>query len=64
MQWQKSARWVVDGNIYTASGISAGMDMIYAFVADQYGPETAERIARQSEYTRSTDPADDPFARD
>lgn len=38
--------------------------MIYAFIADQYGAEAAERVARQSEYTRSMDPADDPFARD
>ncbi|KAH7037249.1 class I glutamine amidotransferase-like protein [Microdochium trichocladiopsis] len=70
VNWAKSARWVVDGNneeknnIYTASGISAGMDMMFAFVADQYGAELADRIARQAEYTRSVNPEDDPFARE
>ncbi|KXJ93835.1 class I glutamine amidotransferase-like protein [Microdochium bolleyi] len=69
VNWAKKARWVVDDDnssvkVYTASGISAGMDMIFAFVTDQYGPELAAKIADQSEYTRNTDPENDPFARE
>ncbi|KAI0133876.1 ThiJ/PfpI family protein [Xylariales sp. AK1849] len=62
VNWVVEARWVVDGNVWTSSGISAGIDMMYAFVADQYGHETAEELANKSEYRRSTDPTDDPFA--
>ncbi|KAI1326538.1 class I glutamine amidotransferase-like protein [Xylariaceae sp. FL0255] len=63
VQWVSKARWVVDGNIWTSSGISAGIDMFYAFVADQYGEETAALIAHASEYVRNMDADDDPFAR-
>jgi transcriptional regulator GlxA family with amidase domain len=58
----RNARWVVDGNIWTSSGISAGIDMIYAFIAEQYGQEIADDTADGSEYVRNTDPQSDPFA--
>ncbi len=54
---------MTDGNIWTASGISAGMDMTYAFVSDQYGEGLAQEIADRSEYTRQRDPTVDPFAK-
>lgn len=54
---------MTDGNIWTSSGISAGIDMIYAFVEEQYGAEVAETLANASEYERNTDPKRDPFAR-
>lgn len=63
MDWQKKARWVVDGNVWTSSGISAGIDMIFAFIADQFGEEVAQDVANTSEYVRSRDPNDDPFAK-
>ncbi|KAI0164057.1 class I glutamine amidotransferase-like protein [Xylariaceae sp. FL1272] len=62
VQWVRKARWVVDGNIWTSSGISAGTDMMYAFIADQYGDKTAEELAHMAEYNRNTDPDDDQFA--
>ncbi|KAM0559949.1 hypothetical protein ACHAPJ_003901 [Fusarium lateritium] len=62
VKWARKARWVVDGNIWTSSGISAGIDMIYAFLADQYGQEVADDTANGSEYVRNTDPKSDPFA--
>lgn len=58
VNWQKKARWVVDGRFYTSSGISAGMDMALGFIADRYGEEEAQRIAGFTEYR----PSDDPFA--
>jgi len=63
VDWQPEARWVVDGNIWTSSGISAGMDVMYAFVEEMYGSETAQQIADASEYHRNTDPTHDPFAK-
>ncbi|KAI1392399.1 class I glutamine amidotransferase-like protein [Hypoxylon trugodes] len=64
VNWVRRARWVTDGNIWTSSGISAGIDMMYAFVGDQYGADTASKLAFASEYVRNTDPDMDPFAGD
>lgn len=62
VNWQKKARRVADGKFYTSSGITAGMDMALGFIADRYGENEARRIAAFTEYRRSADPADDPFA--
>ncbi|KAK2595260.1 hypothetical protein QQS21_007047 [Conoideocrella luteorostrata] len=62
VDWVPSARWVTDGNIWTSSGVSAGMDMMYAFIADIYGSAVAADIALQSEYVRNLDSTNDPFA--
>jgi transcriptional regulator GlxA family with amidase domain len=56
------ARWVVDGNIWTSSGISSGIDLAYAWVESIWGRELADLIADQSEYERSRDPDNDRFA--
>ncbi|KAF2264172.1 class I glutamine amidotransferase-like protein [Lojkania enalia] len=60
--WIAKARWVVDGNVWTSSGISAGIDLMYAWVADVWGEEVAGYIADCSEYERNTDPENDQFA--
>ncbi|KAI6083763.1 class I glutamine amidotransferase-like protein [Hypoxylon rubiginosum] len=62
VQWVPHARWVTDGNIWTSSGITAGIDMMYAFVADQFGEDVAQELADAAEYVRNTDPGVDPFA--
>ncbi|KAF2252044.1 class I glutamine amidotransferase-like protein [Trematosphaeria pertusa] len=62
VQWVPKARWVVDGNIWTSSGISAGIDLIYAWIAEVWGEETASFVADCSEYERNTDPGNDRFA--
>jgi transcriptional regulator GlxA family with amidase domain len=62
VNWIKKARFVKDGNIYTSSGVSAGIDMALGFVADQFGRETALQVARGIEYEWHEDPAWDPFA--
>ncbi|KAI1809426.1 class I glutamine amidotransferase-like protein [Poronia punctata] len=62
VNWVRHARWVVDGNIWTSSGVSAGIDLTFAFVADQYGEETSKKLANLAEYVRNTDPNNDPFA--
>ena len=59
--WQRSARWVVNGKFYTASGVAAGIDMAFGFVEDRFGKETAESFARRMEYVRNPDPENDPF---
>lgn len=60
--WQPRARWVVDGPFYTASGVSAGMDMSLALIAALTDEATADQVAVEAEYRRQHDPSDDPFA--
>lgn len=64
VDWQGSARWVNDGDIFTSSGVSAGIDMSLALIANLTTTGTAEEIAAAAEYVWQNDPADDPFAID
>jgi len=59
--WQRRARWVVDGKYYTSSGVSAGIDMALALIAELNGRDAAQRVADYAEYRRIDDPDDDPF---
>jgi transcriptional regulator GlxA family with amidase domain len=43
-------RWVVDGNLVTAAGISAGIDMTIWLVAQLHGEEMAKTVVRMMEY--------------
>ena len=62
VNWVPKARWVEDGKFFTSSGVSAGIDMSLAMIAQEFGAETAEKIARESEYEWHRDPNWDPFA--
>jgi transcriptional regulator GlxA family with amidase domain len=60
--WVPSARWVVDGNRWTSSGVTAGMDMTVALLTHLYGRQRAERVVTEIEYVPCTDATRDPFA--
>ncbi|KAJ6004399.1 hypothetical protein N7499_000464 [Penicillium canescens] len=62
VRWVPRARWVVDGNVWSSSGVSAGIDVTLAWIGDVYGEEVARRIANGMEYTRHEDSRTDPFA--
>lgn len=64
VHWVREARWIADGNIWTASGISAGIDVTLAFVRQLYGKDLAGSIAREMEYVWDIedDGTKDPFA--
>lgn len=62
VNWVKKARWINDGNIYTSSGVSAGIDMVLGFIADLLGKETARRQSVEIEYDWKDDPSRDPFS--
>ncbi|KAF2492911.1 ThiJ/PfpI family protein [Lophium mytilinum] len=62
VDWVHKARWVVDGNVWTGSGVSAGIDLVLAFVEEVYGAEKAKELAIGIEYDRHEDPSYDPFA--
>lgn len=62
VKWVKKARWIRDGNIYTSSGVSAGIDMTLGFVADLLGYELAKEQSRHIEYEWHEDSSWDPFS--
>jgi putative intracellular protease/amidase len=61
--WVKEARWVKDGNIYTSSGVSAGIDMALGFIEDLFGKEKALEISKRIEYFWNENSNYDPFSR-
>ena len=63
VEWVKEARWVEDGKFFTSSGVSAGMDMALAVMADLFGMAMAERLALGCEYEWHKDADRDPFAK-
>lgn len=76
--WIKKARWVEDGNVWTAAGVSAGIDMTLAWMDTVYGVRDVEdmfslkgkkelfgeAVGRWMEYKRERDWRGDPFAAD
>ena len=61
--WVPEARWVEDGNVWTAGGVAAGIDMALAIVAKLVSPDVAEHVARYTEYDWHRDASWDPFAK-
>ena len=49
------------GPIFTASGVSAGMDMALAAIASLFGKVKALELANRTEYKRNQDSEDNPF---
>ncbi|KAL2066487.1 hypothetical protein VTL71DRAFT_2558 [Oculimacula yallundae] len=62
VKWVAEARWVQDGNIWTSSGVMAGIDAAYAFVSEIYSETVSLRAANMMEYVRHPNSTDDPFA--
>lgn len=60
--WVGRARWVVSGNIWTTSGVSAGTDGMIAWVEHLFPADLVEDLVNAIEYTREKDPRNDPFA--
>jgi transcriptional regulator GlxA family with amidase domain len=63
VNWIKEARWVEDGKFWTSSGISAGIDMALAVIAQISSSETADQVATRMEYDWHRDAHLDPFAK-
>ena len=64
VKWNKNARWTVDHNFYTSSGVSAGMDMALGFLSDRHGAEIAKQVAFEIEYNWTDDKDNDTFKLD
>ena len=61
VSWDERARWQIDGNYYTSSGVSAGMDMALGFLADRHGLAFAKKVAKEIEYHWIMDKDNDTF---
>lgn len=46
VNWQPEARWVTDGNIWTTSGVSSGVDGMMAFIKCIYGEDLVTSVAK------------------
>ncbi|MDT0606269.1 DJ-1/PfpI family protein [Croceitalea rosinachiae] len=61
VDWDKKARWKVDGKYYTSSGVSAGMDMSLGFISDRHGIDFARKVAKEIEYNWIEEKDNDNF---
>lgn len=61
-RWERKARWVEDGRVFTSSGVTAGMDMALAVIQRLCDRDTACLAATAAEYLWNEDSAADPFA--
>ncbi|KAJ6583197.1 class I glutamine amidotransferase-like protein [Mycena sp. CBHHK59/15] len=61
IEWVPKARWVVDGNVWTSSGATAGSDMALAFLEHLAGAPLAHQIRNMFE-KQEVSGEDDPFA--
>ena len=62
VKWIRRARWVEDGNVFTSSGVTAGMDMTLGIIQRLFGRAKSLEIAKGAEYTWHEDKTVDPFA--
>jgi transcriptional regulator GlxA family with amidase domain len=46
----ENVRWVRDGNLVTAAGVSAGIDMALWLLGQLHGPDLARKVQRYIEY--------------
>ncbi|PSN15633.1 DJ-1/PfpI family protein [filamentous cyanobacterium CCT1] len=56
-------RFVHDGNIWSSGGVSAGMDMMLAFIAYSFGHDVAASVQLSAEYFPATTIYGRPFER-
>lgn len=61
VEWIEQARWVDDGKVVTASGVSAGMDMSLAIIQRLFGEEAARMVMTVAEYTWHENAEEDPY---
>ncbi|KAL3594870.1 hypothetical protein FPOAC2_09187 [Fusarium poae] len=61
VNWVSPARYVIDGKVWSSSGVTSGLDLIFAFITTFWGKEQSERLAGMTEHV-PRDATDDPFA--
>ncbi|KAF2166996.1 hypothetical protein M409DRAFT_66110 [Zasmidium cellare ATCC 36951] len=61
--WIARARWHHSDNIWTTSGVSAGVDGTLAWMESLVGHETVESVVNTMEWIRAEEADNDPFAK-
>lgn len=62
VKWVGDKRWIVDGKVWSAAGITAGIDLIAEFARVHFDPRVVSLAKEISEY--ESNPAQpDPFAK-
>ncbi|ORX95457.1 ThiJ/PfpI domain-containing protein [Basidiobolus meristosporus CBS 931.73] len=61
VNWVREARWTEDGNVFTSSGVSAGMDLAIRLVQLVVGEPSVPFLLDVAEYRWNSDPSLDPF---
>lgn len=62
VNWVPQARWTVDGNIWTTSGLSSGVDGTLAWIDCIFGKELAYNMTLFMEWNCEENANNDPFA--
>ncbi|KAH6955161.1 hypothetical protein HG530_015695 [Fusarium avenaceum] len=62
VNWVSPARYVIDGKLWSSSGVTSGLDLIFAFISTFWGTEQSERIASIVEHVPRA-ATDDPFSK-
>ncbi|KAF5238204.1 hypothetical protein FAUST_5661 [Fusarium austroamericanum] len=62
VNWVSPARYVIDGKIWSSSGVTSGLDLVFAFIATFWGKEQSERLAGIAEHV-PREATDDPFSK-
>lgn len=60
--WISPARYVVDGKVWTSSGVTAALDLTFALIATYWGVPAAADIAKGLEHIPAK-PLEDPFSK-
>ena len=66
VKWDVTKRWCVGGEerkVWTTSGVSAGMDGMFAWIGEVFGDEVSGRLAEFSEFEPEKDAGNERFAR-
>ncbi|KAF9556499.1 class I glutamine amidotransferase-like protein [Agrocybe pediades] len=58
VEWVGDRRWIVDGKIWSAAGITAGMDLAVEFAKKHFDEEVVKTALELSEYTPLPDKPD------
>ena len=62
VKWVGDRRWIVDGKVWSAAGVTAGIDLSAEFAKVHFDPKVVELAKMVSEY--ESNPAQpDPFAK-
>ncbi|KAF4450989.1 hypothetical protein F53441_5980 [Fusarium austroafricanum] len=62
VNWVSPARYVIDGKVWSSSGVTSGLDIIFAFIGTFWGTEQSDRIASIIEHVPRV-ATDDPFSK-